>query len=91
MFIEIGAWKYRHLQKRRVITTYPWTPLEVIAKQAEPAASVKSNPLERARRLQTMLDQGVAKNRADLARLLGVSRARVTQILHSLSVSDDND
>lgn len=34
-----------------------------------------------AKRWQAMLDTGQARNRADLARRLGVSRARVTQVL----------
>jgi DNA-directed RNA polymerase specialized sigma subunit len=28
-----------------------------------------------------MLDKGVARNRAELARMVGVSRSRITQIL----------
>jgi CRP-like cAMP-binding protein len=38
--------------------------------------------------MQAMLDAGVAKNRAQVARLLGVSRARVTQVLNRLRDSD---
>ncbi len=34
-----------------------------------------------AKRWQAMLDTGQVRNRADLARHLGVSRARVTQVL----------
>ena len=39
--------------------------------------------MERARYYQSLLDSGVAKTRAELARHLGVSRARVTQVLKS--------
>lgn len=33
---------------------------------------------------QSLLDSGKAKTRAELARFLGVSRARVTQVLNRL-------
>ncbi len=38
-------------------------------------------PEERAARWAAMIDGEVIKTRADLARVLGVSRARVTQVL----------
>ncbi len=41
----------------------------------------KETPLERGRRFQAMLDSGQVKNRADLARMLGCSRAWVTKVL----------
>jgi hypothetical protein len=41
-------------------------------------------PLKLARYYQSLLDSGQFENRAALARYLGVSRARVTQVLHRL-------
>ena len=40
--------------------------------------------MERAERWAAMIDGEVIKTRADLARKLGVSRARVTQVLGAL-------
>ena len=42
------------------------------------------DPLKLARYYQSLLDSGQFENRAALARYLGVSRARVTQVLHRL-------
>lgn len=42
------------------------------------------NAKARARQIQAMLDAGEVKNRAELARRLELSRARITQILQSL-------
>ena len=44
--------------------------------------------LERARKLQEMLDREPGLTRAELARRLGISRARVTQILGALDLGD---
>lgn len=43
----------------------------------------KEAPVQRARRFQAMLDNGEARNRAEVARLLGCSRAWVTKVLGS--------
>lgn len=56
----------------------------------EPAASKATTPqipritklLALAHHLQELLDQGVVKDYADIARLSGLSRARVTQIMN---------
>lgn len=42
-----------------------------------------------ARRLQRMLDRGKVKNRAEIARLRHVTRARVTQIMNLLLLAPD--
>ena len=42
-------------------------------------------PLERARQLQSLMDTGRVGSRAELARLLGISRAAVTQALRPLA------
>ncbi len=47
----------------------------------ETAKVWKETPLERAARFQQMLDSGQARNKAQLARLLGCSRAWVTKVL----------
>lgn len=68
-----------------MVELHPWTPLESLASEPNPKPVVKGDPIVRARRLQAMLDSGQAKNRADLAAQLGLSRARITQILKRLS------
>jgi len=47
------------------------------------------HPLERAEAWGALLEDGVVNTRAELARHLGVSRARVTQVLAVLSVRSD--
>ena len=47
------------------------------------------NPIYLAREYKRMIDNGQVKNQANLARKLGVSRARVTQILNLLILNKD--
>ncbi len=47
------------------------------------------NPIYLARQWQQDLDKGKYSSRADLSRKLGVSRARVTQILNLLKLPED--
>ena len=62
----------------------PWAT----AFQAQGSHSIRQvvnrDPLALARFYQGLLDSGVVENRAGLARYLGVSRARVTQVLRRL-------
>lgn len=44
------------------------------------------NPIYLAKEYRQMINNGQAKNQSDLARKLGVSRARVTQILRLLKL-----
>jgi len=46
-----------------------------------------SNPIYLAMEWQAMLDNGECESRAELARKLGVSRARVTQVLNLLKIN----
>ena len=43
-----------------------------------------------AHKYQSLLDSGAVKTRADLARYLGVSRSRVTQVLNRLKSNADD-
>lgn len=83
-FIETGAWQYKHLRQRRIIEFHPWTPLEALTPADKASRTVKGSKIERAREFQAMLDAGVVRNRAELARRLGLSRARITQIMNLL-------
>jgi hypothetical protein len=45
--------------------------------------------LDRAEAFQSLLDRGVVNNRAELARMHGISRARVTQLMGLLRLPED--
>ena len=70
-----------HSRKRRFYRLcYGMSPTHAQLSLHERPASHDTSE-ERARRFQAMLDSGQASNRADLARLLGCSRAWVTKVL----------
>ncbi|MFN4261608.1 MAG: hypothetical protein ACK4RK_20175 [Gemmataceae bacterium] len=52
--------------------------------ESKPEPKQTRDPLKLARHYQALLDSGKFENRAALARHLGVSRARVTQVLGRL-------
>ena len=79
--VELGAWYFKHLRQSRTILTLPWKGLKSVPKPAPKPKVLGGDPQARARQLQAMLDAGELKNRAELARRLGLSRARITQIL----------
>lgn len=85
--MELGAWYFKHLRQSRTILTLPWKGLKSIPKPAPKPKVLRGDPKARARarELQAMLDAGEVKNRAELARRLGLSRARITQILQIIS------
>jgi hypothetical protein len=73
--------RVKRLRRIAVIEVIPWNG------SIEPVTTVPSvpkeprDPLKLARYYQSLLDSGRFENRAALARYLGVSRARVTQVL----------
>lgn len=79
--VELGAWYFKRLRQSRIILTLPWKGLKSIPKLAPKLKVLRGDPQARARQLQAMLDAGEVKNKAELARRLGLSRARITQIL----------
>jgi ParB-like chromosome segregation protein Spo0J len=52
--------------------------------KANKIARIYRNPIYLAREYKEMIDSGKVKNQAELAKLKGISRARVTQILNLL-------
>lgn len=85
--VEEGAWRTSKLRQARTYHLHPWqTPeaLSAIPSQQRPAR-VQADPLDAAQQYQNLLDGGVVKSRAELARYLNVSRARVTQVLRRLT------
>jgi hypothetical protein len=68
---------------------HPWTsPLSPLVPPAN-RPRVNRDSLALARFYQGMLDSGIVGTRAELARHLGVSRARVTQVLRRLKAPPD--
>jgi hypothetical protein len=82
--VELGAFTRNKLRQTPTIEFYPWNgPPATKNGQSKPAKPDR-DPLRLARYYQSLLDSGKFESRAALARFLGVSRARVTQVLSRL-------
>jgi len=57
------------------------------ATKTNQASRIYRNPIYLAREDKEMVDSGEVKNQSELARLKGISRARVTQILNLLKLN----
>ena len=64
---------------------FPWSAAFSGKPEPKPMPKDQRDPLKLARHYQALLDTGRFENRAALARHLGVSRARVTQVLKRLN------
>jgi hypothetical protein len=82
--IERGTLHLKRLRRAAIIEFNPWNGSSGPEPQAQPLLSEPRDPLKLARYYQSLLDSGQFENRAALARYLGVSRARVTQVLRRL-------
>lgn len=91
--IEQGAWKIKRLRRQHIVELHPWSsPQSLPSAPAEPhRVNRDRDPLALARLYQGLIDAGIAKNRAEVARYFGVSRARVTQVLRRLDGNGDVD
>ncbi len=86
-----------HVRLAQAYETRTWSwPFKVLEfkktakrRSATTAKQVRLTALERATKMQEMLDSEAGLTRAELARRLGISRARVTQILNVLTLSLD--
>jgi hypothetical protein len=74
------------LRRSPVIAMFPWNDFSDAKSKTEPAPKERRDPLKLARYYQSLLDSGKFESRAALARYLGVSRARVTQVLRRLDL-----
>ena len=83
-FIERGALCVKRLRQSPVVVLHPWTTY--FDEKPKPKSVRKERPdgMKLARHYQALLDSGKFESRAALARHLGVSRARVTQVLRRL-------
>ena len=68
---------------------FKWNSISDQIRAESEAAKPKRDRMRLAHHYQALLDSGEVKTRADLARKVGVSRARVTQVLRRLSVAED--
>ena len=67
-----------------IIAIFPWNGSSRPEPKVPPSPREARDPLKLARYYQSLLDSGKFENRAALARYLGVSRARVSQVLRLL-------
>ena len=81
----VGAWKINRLRRQPHLEFYPWKSPESIPVAPPTSKRVNRDPLALAHFYQSLLDSHVVATRAQLARYLGVSRARVTQVLRRLA------
>jgi hypothetical protein len=72
------------LRRSPVIALFPWGAVVDAKPEPKPAPKERRDPLKLARYYQSLMDSGKFESRAALARYLGVSRARVTQVLRRL-------
>lgn len=83
-FIERGALSVKRLRRSPVIELFPWGAGFPEKPEPKPAPKERPDGMKLARHYKALLDSGKFENRAALARHLGVSRARVTQVLRRL-------
>lgn len=83
-FVEVGAWRIRKLRRRPHLEFYPWGTPDSIPNGHPKGGYVNRDPMALARFYQSLIETGIVESRAGLARYLGVSRARVTQVLRRL-------
>jgi len=72
--------QFKRLRRSAVIAIIPWNAVSDAKPEPKPAPKERRDPLKLARYYQSLMDSGKFENRAALARYLGVSRARVTQV-----------
>ncbi len=70
-----------------MIALFPWNAISDAKPEPKPAPKEHRDPLKLARYYQSLMDSGKFESRAALARYLGVSRARVTQVLQRLETN----
>lgn len=69
---------------------YPWNPISAVPETKCEDKKPRLDHMERARYYQ-LLAAGEVETRAELARLLGVNRARVTQVLNRLKPISESE
>ena len=83
-FVELGSFAVSRLRPAPIFTLFAWNaPPSPRVSRLEPDKP-GPDPLRLARYYQSLLDSGKFESRAALARFIGVSRARMTQVLNRL-------
>lgn len=83
-FTELGLCLLTTSRKERNVHLIPWGDANTVLKP-KTKAKAKHDPMARAQFYQSLLDNEVVESRAALSRYLGVTRARVTQVLRRLN------
>ena len=89
-FVELGTYALNRLRRKPIIDFYAWNASSTSKKERSDPGKHGRDPLRLARYYQSLLDTGKFESRAALARFLGVSRARVTQVLNRLKLPSGN-
>jgi hypothetical protein len=77
--------RLNRLRRSSAIALIPWNAVSDAKPEPKPAPRKCRDPLKLARYYQSLMDSGKFESRAALARYLGVSRSRATQVLRRLS------
>ena len=86
-FVERGTLQLNRLHRAAVIELFPWSAPFPGKPEPKPAPKKRLDGMKLAHHYQALLDTGNFENRAALARHVGVSRARVTQVLKRLDTN----
>ena len=89
--IERGTFQLKRLHRAPVIALFPWNGFSDPEPKVPAAPRESRDPLSLARYYQSLHNSGQFANRAALARYLGVSRSRVTQVLRRVKPSSSQD
>jgi hypothetical protein len=87
-FVELGSYALNRLCRKPIIEFYAWNTPPTSKKEQNDPGKPDRDPRRLAHYYQSLLDTGKFESRAALARFLGVSRARVTQVLNRLITPD---
>lgn len=84
--VEVGAYCINNLRRSATVDFYCWKPNSGIPMPKIPPRIPKRDRMKLPLYYQSLLDSGEVKTRAELARYVGVSRARVPQVLRRLEL-----
>ena len=83
-FVELGAFRTKRLRRLPCIEMFKWNSISDRIWAESESVKPKRDRMRLALYYQSLLDSNEVSTRAELARLVGVSRARVTQVLNRL-------
>lgn len=89
-FIELGAFLTKRLRRLPEIEMFKWNSISDQMGAESESQKPSRDRMRLAHYYQSLLDSGKVQTRAELSRYLGVSRARVTQVLSRLKDADDS-